>query len=87
MSPHDTSDADPAFRALRSRVDRLERAREQRLDRLERLVAALADETERQRGVLESVLDDDDPRLGRDTAVETLLEAVVDEGVSDVDRP
>ena len=78
MSPHDTSDADPAFRALRSRVDRLERAREQRLDRLE---------TERQRGVLESVLDDDDPRLGRDTAVETLLEAVVDEGVSDVDRP
>ena len=72
MPPHDTPDSDPAFRALRSRVDRLERAREQRLDRLERLVVALAAET--------------DPPLARDPAVETLLDAIADEGVSDVDH-
>ncbi|RNJ25615.1 hypothetical protein [Halosegnis longus] len=87
MSPHDTHDSDPAFRALRSRVDRLERTREQRLARLERLVAALAEETTRQRAVLESVLDEDDPRLDRDQAVETLLDAIADEEVSDVDLP
>ena len=86
MPPHDIPDSDPAFRALRSRVDRLERAREQRLDRLERLVVALAAETDRQRAVLESVLAEDDPRLARDPAVETLLDAIADEGVSDVDH-
>ena len=86
MPPHDTPDSDPAFRALRSRVDRLERAREQRLDRLERLVVALAAETDRQRAVIESVLAEDDPRLARDPAVETLLDAIADEGVSDVDH-
>ncbi|MDZ7745299.1 MAG: hypothetical protein U5K28_01755 [Halobacteriales archaeon] len=74
MSPHETLESDPAFRALRSRVDRLERATatEQRLTELERLVRALAAETTRQQAVLEELLDEDDSRLEREPALDAL---------------
>jgi hypothetical protein len=76
MSPHDSAlESDPAFRALRARIDALEADTdcETRLARLERVVRTLARETERQRAVLESVLDEDGPRVARESALDALL--------------
>ena len=76
MSPHDsTLESDPAFRALRARIDALEAEtdRETRLAKLERIAHTLAREVDRQRAVLESVLDEDDPRVDRASALDALL--------------